>query len=145
MISCLLSFSAYVFAETSIKAEVDKTSLTTDDSLTYKITIESTDKKVSDLKLSEFKGFAVISQLQSSSIAFEKGKSRASVVYSFILAPVETGRLFIGPASVSVGRQVYSTDSFEIQVTQGKAKPEKPSPPEENPPEAGSDMPQFTL
>jgi len=36
-------FSAVAFAQTSIKAEVNKTSITTDETLTYKITITSSE------------------------------------------------------------------------------------------------------
>lgn len=142
---CILSFSVCAFAETTIKAEIDKTSLTTDETLTYKITIDSTDKKVASPKIPEFKGLVVISQLQSSSISFQGGKAKTSLVYSFILVPVETGKLTIEPASVTVGREIYSTVSFEIEVTQGKAKPKTAPPVEKLPPETDSDMPQITL
>ncbi|MCM8789519.1 MAG: BatD family protein [Candidatus Omnitrophica bacterium] len=141
----LLYFNAYALADTSIKAEVDKTRLTTDDSLTYKITIESNDKKISRLKIPELNGFDIIAQTQVSSIAFQGNKPKTSVVYSFILVPVETGKLSIEPASISVGRQIYSTSFFEIEVTQGEAKPQIPSSPEGIPSQATSDMPQFTL
>lgn len=140
--------TASSFAETSIKADVDKLSLNTDETLTYKITIASSDKKLPAPQLPEFEGLNVVSQAQSSTVSFVKGDIKTILVYAFILVPSEVGKFKIDPATIKIRGKTYSTDSFEIEVSQGKIRPgvpkeEKPALPGESLPE--SKEPQITL
>ncbi len=144
----LKGFAATVFAETSIKAEVDKTRISTDEILTYKLIITSTERKLPAPQVPKFEGFAVVSQAQSSTITSVKSNIKTILVYAFILAPIDIGRFKIGPSLIKIKNKTYSTDTFEIEVTQGKVKPKvpaekKPSVPEESLPE--SEQPQITL
>lgn len=141
-------FTATVLAETTLKAEADKTSLTTDETLTYKLTITSSAKKILLPKFPKFEGFVVLSQAQTSEISIAKGTQKTFVVYVFILAPAKIGTLKIEPSQIQIEGKDYSSDAFEITVTQGKAKPQpktepEPSLPEELPQE--SEQPQITL
>jgi hypothetical protein len=111
-----LAVYAFAFAETSVKAEVDKLSLSADKFITYKITVASTEKLSPELQLPDFKGFTVVSQGQSSSMSLSTGSVENSIVYAFVLGPQKEGVFTIQPAKVTVGDQVYATDSFEIQV-----------------------------
>jgi len=119
--------------ENPIKARVDKVTITTDDNITYELVITSTEKKISQLELSKFEGFDVISQAQSSSISFVEGKTKTVLEYAFVLAPKDTGKLKIAPSKVKIQGKTYSTDSFEIEVTQGKIKPKTTLPESEEP------------
>lgn len=130
-------FTASASAETSIKAEVDKTNLTTDETLAYKIIITSTEKKLSTPQVSKFEGFNILSSAQSSTMSFLKNNIKTILVYAFILAPADTGKFKIGPATLKIKNETLSTDTFEIEVKQGKAQPKR----EESP----SQEPQFTL
>jgi len=141
-------FLASAFADTSIKAEVDKLKLSTDETLTYKLTIISTDKRLPASQVSGFDSFSVLSQIESSNMSFEKNGIKTTLIYEFILAPTDVGKFKIAPSSIKIGNKNLSTDSFEIEVTQGKAKsqapPEsKPAVPEQGQPE--SEEPQVTL
>ncbi len=120
----ILFVSTNSFAETSIKAQVDKASITTDDLLTYKITITSTEKKLAEPKVPDFKGFSVESISQSSSMSFAKNDINTALVYTFILAPDDTGKFQIGPSQITIKGKTYSSEAFEIGVKQGKAKPQ---------------------
>jgi hypothetical protein len=144
----LFLFIASAQAETSLKAEVDKTNITTDDELTYKLVISSSAKKIPQPKLPKFEGFVVLSKAQTSQISIVKGVQKAFVIYVFILAPAQTGTLKIEPSHIQVEEKDYSSDGFEIVVTQGEAEPRpksepEPSLPEEFPQESG--QPQVTL
>ncbi len=108
------------FADNPIWAEVDKTKITTDEVVTYKIVIDSLSKDTLKPHLPEFEGLYVVSSSQSSNITFSREGAKTVLGFTFILAPKETGKFTIGPASVEVKGEVYSTDSFEIEVTQGK-------------------------
>ncbi len=133
------------FAETTIKAEVDKTILTQDENITYKLIITSSEKQVPQPQVAGFENFEVISQAQSSTISFVKGAASTILVYAFILAPKDAGKLKIGPSSIRIKDKTYSTDSFEVEVKAilPEEKPEQ-SIPEENQTES-EEMPRYTL
>lgn len=135
-------------AETSIKAQVNKTSITTDETLTYKITVTSSEKLLPLPQLPKFEGFEVVSQAQSSQISFSRKENKVIITYDFILVPTTIGKFKIEPSIIKIKNKTYSTDAFEIEVTQGKTKPqtkpeERPFQPEELQPE--TEEPQITL
>lgn len=139
-----------VFAETSIKAQVDKNIITTDETLTYKITISSSKETLPSPVIPKFDDFKVISSSQSSTISFIKSSIQTQVAYEFILVPAGTGKFKIEPSRIKINNQTYSTVAFEIEVRLGKFKPkiepqQKPSLPipKESRPE--SEEPQITL
>jgi hypothetical protein len=148
-----------VFADTSIKAETDKSAITTDELLTYKLTVASSEKNLPSPKIPEFQGFSIVSQAQSSTVSFQKGGMQAILVFAFILLPRETGSLKIEPAQVTVLGKVYSSQACQVEVNQGAAKiqprqrerprmflPEKPAPGEEPGPKIpDSDQPQYNI
>lgn len=131
---CLIFVSlavACAFAESEVKAEVDKTSITADEVITYKLIINSPEKSVSAPEFPEFTGFNVISSAQSSTVSVSGGRMKTILVYAFILAPVSEGDIKIGPSTVKINNETFSTGSFEIKVKKA-AKPITPEyPPEE--------------
>jgi len=135
-----LFFVANAFAETNIKAEVDKHKLSTGEELAYKIVITSEEKSLPAPQLPEFKSFNVLSSAQSSTMSFVKGGVKTILVYAIILTPLETGKLKIGPSQIKVKGKVYSSQGFEIEVSPGK---ENPPPQEEGQPE--SENPKVTI
>lgn len=144
----LVFWASAAFAQTSIKAEVNKTSITTDEALTYKLTIESSEKNIPQPQLPNFENFAVVSQGHSSNFSISAGKMTARLIYTFLLSPAKPGKLKIGPAQIKMADKSYTSEAFEIEVKQGKirpkGKPEKrPSIPEEL--LRDSDKPQITI
>ena len=132
----------------SIKAEVDKTSLAIGETLNYKITINYMGKEQAEPKIPKFEGFNVISSIQSSNMSFVKNNIQRNIVYIFILATLDIGKIKIEPSVIKIGNKTYSTDTFEIEVIPGKARPktpleQRPSRPEKIQPE--SEEPQITL
>lgn len=122
-------------AETQIKAEADKNKLTTDEMLTYKIVITSSENNVPAPAVPEFEGFNVLSKAQSSTISFAQGSIKTILVYAFVLAPVETGKLKIKPASVQVKGKTYTSEEIEVEVAKGAKQPTpKESLPKTKPP-----------
>lgn len=143
-----LRFASGALAETSIKAEVDKLSLTTDDTLTYKLVVISSGKNIPSPVIPKFKGFNVLSQAQSTSISFAKGKAETQLVYVFILVAHSEGKLKIEPGAINIGKETYSSEQFEIEVKQGKTKPQIPKQrvtPEDKESFPESKEPQITL
>jgi hypothetical protein len=145
-ILCLRGFAS---AETAIKAEVDRPKITTDEALTYKLVVTTTERKVSSPKLPKFENFTILSQANSSTVTFMQGGAKTILVFAFVLAPKTTGKLKIEPASVESEGKTYATPELEIEVAQGKkTKPEtppkkgKPTPPRNILPQT---EPQYTL
>jgi len=141
-------FIAASFAENSIKAEIDKTSINTDETLTYKISIISSQKQLPPPQIPKFAGFNILSQAQSSTVSFRKNNLNNFLVYVFILSPRDIGKFKIEPASIVIQGKTYTTDGFEIEVRQGKAKAKPPTQtepylPKRPPPE--TEEPQITL
>jgi hypothetical protein len=133
---------ASAFAETTIKAEVDKSDITTDEALTYKVIVTSTEKDLPEIQPPKFDGFNLIYQAKSTTFSFVKSNIKTILVYAFILAPTDIGKFKIEPSSIKVKGQEYSTAAFEIEVKQGKA-PLKPQPKKKSVPE--SQEPQYVL
>lgn len=135
-------------AQTSLKAEVDKTSLSIDEALTYKLTITSLEKNIPTPQLPKFTGLKVIASTQSSSMVFSKGSVKSVVVYVFVLAPTQTGKFKIEPSTIKIKNEAFSTGDFEIHVKQGRlkprAEPRQKTPPEKTQPEE-TEQPQIIL
>jgi hypothetical protein len=143
----ILSFISWVFAETAIKAEINKTKLTTDQTLTYKIIITSDESKLPALSVPEFEGFNLVSSVQSQSLSFKPNNVKTTFIYTFVLAPTAIGKFKIQPSQIRIKNQIFSTQTFEIEVMQGKRKMQvplqkKPIQPPEIP---ESEEPQITL
>lgn len=131
--SYVFVFFATAFADTPIEAGVDKARITADETLTYKLTITSSDKKIPAPQLPGFAGFEVISKSQSSMLSFAKGGFRTVLVYEFILSPRGTGKFKIEASTIKIEGKTYSSNDFEIEVVQGYR------------PETESGQPQITL
>lgn len=144
----MLLFTGMAFAEVSIKAEVDKVSLSTDDFLTYKLTVSSSERNVPAPQLPDFKAFSAVSQMQSSNISFGRKDIATVIVYTYILVPLQAGDFSIGPGTIKIENTAYSTEEFKIKVTQGKARSEpeaEPGPSEPKKIKIKSDASRITL
>jgi len=130
-------------AEVTIKAEVDKASITTDDNITYKLTITSSEKNIPEPQLPEFKGFYLVTQAQSSTVSLDKSNIKTILVYTYILVPKDVGKFKIEPSTIKIQGNAYSSETFEIEVKLGRTKPQ--ALPEQKPSQTESEEPQFTL
>lgn len=137
----LFNAGTLVFADTAIRAEVDKTRITTDELLTYKLTVTSSEKNVPAPKISGFNGLVIVSQAQSSTVSFQKGSMQTILVFVFILLPKETGKIKIEPAVVTVKGKAYASQACQIEVKEGSVR--LPKDPGAKIPE--SDLPQYSL
>lgn len=148
-----LAFSALctssAFAEISLRCEVDKKSISTDDQLVYKLIVSSSEKNIPVPEPPVFEGFGILSQAQSSTVIFGKSDIKTLLVYTYILAPLEPGKFEIKPSTLTIKDKTYSSEEIEIEVTQGRGvshrRPEEKSQPlpGQGPPE--SEGPQITL
>jgi hypothetical protein len=127
IISTLFLGVSTAFAEISLKAEVDKTRLTLQDKLTYTLTVSSTEKKIPSPQLPLFKGFRVVSRMQSSRLSFVNLGLKTQVTLTFLLVPFDAGKFKIEASAIKIKDQTYTTDEFEINVEEiSSGGPEPP-------------------
>ena len=146
LVFIVLLSSACAFAETTIKAEVDKKVMSADEDLTYKVVISSSENSVPAPELPKFEDFTVLSSARSSTMSFKEGTVKTFAVYAVILAPAKTGTCTIAPATLKIKNTVYATDSIAIEVKEGKEKsapPQSPGEPRQSLPgsDPGSEQP----
>lgn len=130
----LFSLFSPAFAQPSIKSEVDKKQISLGDNITYKITINSEASVIPELKIPVFKGFNVLSDVQSSNVSLGSEGIKTTLIRAFILQSVETGKFKIEPSSVILEGKNYMSAEIEIEVKPGKIKPQQlPKKPQNKP------------
>ena len=112
--------------EPPVTAEVDRTELTTDETLKLTLTIRGSGS-TSPPALTGLQGFVMVGRSSSMSMSTVQGKTTSEAVYAFILRPNETGVLTIDPISVTVDGRSHSTEPITIKVTQGTGAASQPS------------------
>ena len=135
-LSFVLFFAVSAFAQISIKAEVNNTSITTNDFLTYKLVITSTEKNIPSPQMPKFEGFNVLSQAQSSTFSLAASNIKTTLTFTYILAPKEKGKFKIEPAVIKLKDKVFSSAAFEIEVKPPSLLPQQ---------EQKTEEPQVTL
>jgi hypothetical protein len=136
-------FAVAAYGETTIKAEAEKSKISTDEGVAYKVIVASTENALPAPVFPKFSGFAVVSQARSSTVSFMAGGVKTILVYAFILAPMKTGKIKIEPVYIRVKNETFVSEPVEIEVTQGKRKPEQQVQPQPVP--TAPQEPQYTL
>jgi hypothetical protein len=107
-------------AQSPIQAEVDRAVLSTDEMLTLTVTLDTSSILDSpNPLLPDLEGFQVVGSNVSTQIQIIGTDILAQAVYVYLLQPYWTGDLTIGPISVTLGGQTYSTQPVTVHVTQG--------------------------
>ena len=114
-----------------ITASVDRTKLSTDETLTLAVTLNTNDSNPPNPTLPSLEGFTIVGSGTSSQISIVNGAMSTQLIYSYRLQPYATGDLVIDPISVTLNGQTYSTEPITVQVTQGTGTP--PTAPPSNP------------
>lgn len=118
----LLFFFVLVTAQSALaqpriimKAEPKKISMY--ENVTLEITVEGEIKDLPQPQLPPMTDFQVFSSGRSQSVRMVNGRVSASVTYKYVLAPRQTGRFVIGPATITVNGNVYSSATEAIIVS----------------------------
>jgi len=107
--------------QSPITAEVDRASLSTDETVALTVRINGAAGNPVAPELPPLDGFQVVGSSSGTQIRVVNGVFSSSATYTYHLRPIETGDLVIPPISVTLNGQTYSTDPITIQVTQGSA------------------------
>ncbi|MGD8239672.1 MAG: BatD family protein [Armatimonadota bacterium] len=126
-------------ADVSVDASVDRSSLTTADTLTLTIAITATGSgTLPQPRLPGLEGFAVVSSSVGQSISLGMGGGTSTATHQYVLRPERSGRLTIGAATVEHGGKTYRTKPIAITVRRGAAPAAPPTP---RPPAPGGRLP----
>jgi hypothetical protein len=108
----------------TVTAQVDREKVALGDTVTYEITVSGKDlKNVPAPVLPNLnERFNTISTFTSSSFSMMDNQFSSSKKQSFILKPLKTGVLMIGPASIEIEGTLYQTNTLEITVVSGNIK-----------------------
>ncbi len=121
-IGVLINISAQSFS-----ASVDKTTISQYERFQVYFTFEGESvHNLTNFRAPSFEGFRVLSgPNQSTSMQIINGKVSASLTYSYILQPTNTGKFTIGAAFVDFGGKTYKTESITINVVKGSPQDNK--------------------
>ena len=102
-----------------IQAEVDRTNLSTDESLVLTITINAANGRPSQPVLPPMAGLQIVGQSSGTSIKVINGDMTSQMTYQYRLQPTQAGDFVIDSISTSVNGQTFSTQPIMIAVSQG--------------------------
>src|SRR5512139_163546 len=111
--------SAHAQTSASLSAEVDRTALSTDDTLLLTLTLQTPDGSAPRLTLPAIDGFRAVGSSMSSQISSINGATSTSVAYAYRLQPTGAGTFTIPALTLDWNGQPLSTEAIEINVTQG--------------------------
>jgi len=104
-------------------AEVDRTNISTDDTIILTVTVDMFEASLSKPQMPALTGFEVIGRNNATQISMLNGDMTVQETYQYYLRPVKTGELIIEPITLSVYGSTYSTDPIVIQASQGTGNP----------------------
>lgn len=119
--------SAIAQSPYELKAEVDATDVTTDDTVTLTLTLTTPDENPPRLSLLAnslaMDGFKVVGSQTSSQYSVVNGTASATMRYQYELQPTRTGDLGIPSFRLEMGGQTISTDALTVFVRRGNGTP----------------------
>lgn len=108
--------AAFAQQSVSISAEVDKTTVSLNDSLSLTVTVSGSGADMPEPQLPSLPNFNVYSSGQSNNISIVNGRVSSSLVYSFSLTPRFVGKATIKPITLRAGGQVYQTEPIDVTI-----------------------------
>jgi hypothetical protein len=123
-------------ADASLTAEVDRTELSTDDTLLLTLTLQTPDGSSPHLTLPAIDGFHVAGSSMSSQLSSINGAMSSSTTYVFRMQPAGEGTFTIPVLTLDWNGQMLSTDAIKITVTQGSSAAPQAAP--QNAPQSAS-------
>jgi hypothetical protein len=122
----LVVVPAYAQSPTPLTAEVDRTSLSTDEILKLTVKVDATKGSISPPQLPLLDGFDVLSSSSGTQITSVNGDMSVFKAYQYLLHPTKDGNLVIAPIIVSIDGVQHATNPIEISVLQGNGQVQSP-------------------
>jgi len=126
-IPLLILFSAKIAlsSDITLNATVDKNQVGLNDRFVYTIEVTGTSTSLPKPQFPDFENFSILSGPNTSTnIQFINGAMSASNTYTFYLKPQKEGKFTITASTIDVDAETISSNSIEITVVKGTAKPQ---------------------
>jgi hypothetical protein len=117
----------YAQSASSLTAQVDRTELTTDDTLRLTLTLQTSSGSAPQLTLSAIDGFRIVGSSTSSQFSSINGALSSSMTYVYQLQPTGAGQFTIPALQLDWNGETLVTEAIEITVTQGNGAPAQPA------------------
>ena len=101
-----------------IQASVDKTDLTTDDTLTLTVTIES-EGNISQPLLPTLEEIRILNHRSTRSVTVINGQSSSVLTHEYVLKPTVDGPLTINPIQVLINGKAAKTNPITVEIHPG--------------------------
>lgn len=118
IIFLLFLLVAPAWAQEPMTAEVDSSTLSTDDTLTLTVTITGGNATP---QLPPLDDFQIVGTSTATQISIINGAMSSQAAYRYTLRPLHTGDLVIGAVSATIDGQSYTTQPITVYVTAGTA------------------------
>ena len=122
----LVVIPAYAQAPSVITAEVDRTSLTTDETVTLTVYIDESLGQPGQPLIPPLDGFQVVGSSKGTQMSIINGDWSIKSTYSYRLSPIQPGVFVIDPVIVSISGQAYATQPITVEVAQGNGQSSTP-------------------
>ncbi|MFQ5607053.1 MAG: BatD family protein [Candidatus Zixiibacteriota bacterium] len=99
--------------------EVDRSSVTLDESVTLTVTISGVNERLPQPNVDKLGEFDVLSQGSSMKYSNINGVTETSTTFTLILTPRKIGTFDLGPATITINGQPYTSNSTTVTVTDG--------------------------
>lgn len=113
--------------EITFTAAVDRTTISTNDTVQLQLTLAGALQNAAQPQLSGLLDFVVVSSSQSSQFQIINGATSAQIVFVYQLRPTQTGVLTIPAIAIDVGGQMLETEPITVEVVQGAVAPPTPA------------------
>lgn len=114
-------FPAVAQAGISVTADVDRTTLPSDEELTLTLTVAGDFQQMGDPRFPLLSAFDIVGSSRSSQFSMVNGVVTARTVFSYRLHPTVEGSVIIDPITVLVNGAPYQTQPISVQVTSAAA------------------------
>ena len=114
--------------ESPVTATVDRDQLTTDDTLLFTLSVDSSTGGAGQPALPPLDGFRITGTSTSTQMSVVNGDSSVSAVYQYRLQPLRSGDLVIPALTVTVNGQQATTQPIPVTVSQGTGQPQPAAP-----------------
>ena len=119
LLALLLITAPAAVAQSPISAEIDRTSITTDEQVTLTVTVEGDLINIPTPDLAQLADFRVVGTSTSTQVSIINNQLSSQGIFVYRLQPLGEGNLVIPPITVEMGGQVYQTEPFSIEVLPG--------------------------
>ena len=112
-------WSHVALAQSPITAEVDRTTVSTDEELLLTVTVNGELVSIPRPDLSSVEDFAVVSSGTSTQISIINGQLTSQGIFRYRLRPLQAGDAVIPPIRVTIDGQNFQTEPISIKVEPG--------------------------